>query len=165
MQVERTGKPAKNPTRQEFVQHVMPQIKAAVEELLLKKHAKQFSADKSWLFSLDNDYKHNCAELLAAIGIMPGQRLVVPPYCSDLQKVIEHTHGALQTAFHQALDEDPNLKTMDQLKAKLHELFFTVITAQSVKKDVDSLPEMWAAIKADPAAGGTGGDWAPKHLR
>lgn len=160
LQVAKTGKPAKCPTREEWL-YVMRLIKEEAERRLVPNHPDIFTADRPVLYSFDNDSKHNCPDKLQALGI---QRLPVPPHCSDLQKVIEHSHGTLQTAFEKALQADPQLKTMQQFVDKLHDLFYEVITTESVRKDVEHLKPMYQAILAPVEQNGTDGDFAPKKL-
>lgn len=102
-------------------------------------------------------------------------RLHTPPWSPDFNKPVEHGHNNLKREFGvRARAED---KKMDVLRAKqlLIDAAVAKVTAESVARDVDTLPTMWQVVIATKdetvcapngkTYRGVWGDWPPKELR
>ena len=97
-------------------------------------------------WSYDNPSIHDAD--LAELGITELNRTPLPPQSGDMHKVIEHVHGTLCNAMSEWVARNPKVTKVADLKTQFEALFFKVITPVHVKKDIDSLPEQWRAIKA-----------------
>lgn len=148
---------AKTPTAKEITDF-LSDVEEAVQQMKCKP-GEQPSSDKPFppdfvpLISLDNaavhvkaieDYVKQSADPTMArfrFSCSP------PPYSPDLHKVIEHVHGTVCTAFNKQLqDLKAEPKSIVQLYNKLEDIFYSMTTAASVQKDVDSLQETFKQV-------------------
>lgn len=151
------GDPARGPTSEEFL-HVMKDFRGEALKVAAQ-HPSVFTTGVRPKFSFDNPPIHNRAAL-ATIDIKPEDRVRLPPRSPDMHKVIEHIFGTLTRAMNVSLAKDPTLNTVPKYKAELERLFKSVITPESVRKDVASLPATYDCILND-----VDGGWPPANLR
>lgn len=119
------------------------------------------------LYSFDNASIHNM-ELLEELGITAGDdgnRVPLPAKSPDMHKVIEHVFAILEGAMQKLLHEDPSLTKGRQYAAALRQLFRSVITQQSVEKDIRSLMPLYKMLLRSRGRGGVEGDWPPAKFR
>ena len=153
----KAGNKARGPTSQEFL-HVMRDFRAEALKVAAK-HPNVFTKGARVKFSFDNPPIHNTAPL-AEVQIQKEDRVRLPARSPDMHKTIEHVFGTLTRAMNASLARDPGLNTLPKYKAELERLFKTVITPESVRKDVASLPATYACILND-----VDGGWPPANLR
>lgn len=104
--------------------------------------------DPTWL------EKHSWARRASFGEIQP------PPYSPDCHKVIEHIHATITKAFKAKVDKLPHtLETVEEYWEMVKALFYEAITADSVRKDVDSLLKTYKAVIE------LGGHYPSKELR
>lgn len=141
----------------------MEKIKQDVLEKVVTKFPDTFKTPKGKalpvVFSLDNASIHDHAAITAAHSGMTFERIVLPPHCCDMQKVIEHTFGNLSGEFKKKLLKCPGKTLIATYKTMCHQAFHKVCTAESVKADADTLDDTLEAIIA------AGGNWPCKALR
>jgi hypothetical protein len=102
------------------------------------------------LWSLDNAPVHKAAISMAWPNKPAGlfNSVSPPPYSPDLHKVIEHVHARVCTEFMDWIVKHPNIvyNTIEEYFARLENIFYSVITAEIVKKDVQSLQLTFAKV-------------------
>lgn len=105
--------------------------------------------NERWIFAFDNARVHSNAGNVMdnRVGKWPQ-----PAHSPDMQKVIEHVHGQLdqhmQAWLKQQRAHNPRARVeLDACKQELVSAFNNLSTA-AIKRDVDSLPDTWQAIKA-----------------
>lgn len=148
---------AKGPTAQEFTD-VMKGFKKRAEDI----NRKHDLGDP--VYSFDNARIHDMS-LLETIGIDGSDRAPLPARSPDMHKVIEHVFGTLEGAMQRELHDRPDLCTAEQYKATLERLFRSLITAQSVRKDISSLKDTYDVIRKSRDEGGVEGGWPPSMYR
>ena len=148
---------ARGPTAREFTD-VMKVVKRKAEKI------NREAGLGPPVYSFDNAPIHDMA-LLEVIGITGNDRAPLPARSPDMHKVIEHVFGTLEGAMQNLLHEDPSLSTAPQYKAALVKLFRSVITAESVQKDIRSLRSTYDIIHKSRDAGGVEGGWPPSRYR
>lgn len=114
--------------------------------------------------SMDNATYHK-ADVLKDVKGLKCTLLPVPPQSHDIQKVVEHAINTLKAAADDYFNDHPEISKIDDIKAAFEMLFKTHITAESVQKDIRSLPGTYRTISRGLAYGGTEGDWPPKRYR
>ena len=147
MQVEsghRKGQPAKAPTTQEFVDF-MTKLDTLVDQQWHTKNARAASYGGP-IYVLDNAPIHNRGRVIAA-GIKP-ERLEyeIPPRSPDFNKVAEHIHHMLAQGLMDAMAADKQLKSADDLKAKVKWLFKHTISTYAIRNDARSLKETFRQV-------------------
>ena len=150
------GAIARGPTTEEFL-HVLQYFRAEAFKVA-QRHPHIFTQGKPPLFSYDNPPIHNKAPL-EEIGMQQSERVDLPPRSPDMHKVIEHVFGTLTGGMNASLAKDPAMKSAPQYKAELERLFASMITSESVSKDVESLPATYQGILD------VEGGWPDKSLR
>ena len=148
---------AKGPTRTEF-KDVMRQFKKRAEDI----NEEHGLGDP--VYSFDNAPIHDMT-LLEEIGIHGSDRAPLPARSPDMHKVIEHVFGTLEGAMQRELHINPKLSSAKQYKAVLERLFWSVITAESVRKDISSLKGTYDAIRKSRDEGGVEGGWPASMYR
>jgi hypothetical protein len=140
------GKQAKAVTSMEFTE-IMGKLKATMESPEMQQ---KLARNQSWMYSWDNDKIHKGAKLmLEEVEFEPEDRFELPDLSSDMHKVVEHVHGWLQARMQLWLEDKEEEKvTVEQCKAELRRLFEQELTQQSLKEDVHSLHETYAAVVA-----------------
>lgn len=136
---------------------VMRRIKEEVEEKL-----KALPGGKPhWrvLWSYDNDKIHQDITLQAALKVGGRARAPLPPYSHDIHRVVEHALGRLKRAFNLWLYTHPGKRTMEGYMAAVQDIFYTQITAKSIRREVKKLPSVYRAIKEAK------GDWPPRKFQ
>lgn len=109
------------------------------------------------LWSRDNPSAHEVD--LEELGISTDDYCPLPPASGDFHCPIEHVHGTLASSFQAWLLHHRTLPSVEQMKEKIKELFFEVITPASVTADVARLPRLWRAVKE------AGGGYVGRGLR
>ena len=132
-------------------------FKAEAKQVALE-HKHVFSPDRGPIYSFDNAPIHQGADL-KGLEIAGAKRAKLPPSSPDMHKCIEHVFGTITRAMAHSLSKDANLTTAAQYKDEVVRLFNTLITPESVQKDVASLQDTYHAIMA------AGGDWPDKCFR
>lgn len=149
MQTKKGGKsvPSRAPAAAE--------IQAFIEETAAKLQAHpavpaSFKPHFKTLWSLDNAPVHGTA-ISSTWPTKPAGLFGVvspPPYSPDMHKVIEHVHAIVCTEFMDWIVKHPNVvySTIEEYFDRLEHIFYTVITSESVRKDVASLQLTYAKI-------------------
>lgn len=114
-------------------------------------------------YSWDNASFHTSMKL-EDVGLTIGDLWDLPPNSPDMHKVIEHVVGRVKRELRNALCDNANLATVNDLKTECKRVFFG-ITAESVQKDIDSLPSTYKHIHAKETQGGREGDWSLARYR
>lgn len=160
LQRAKDGTPATAITTTEFTQKVMFQNFIPASKGVVLKHAQFFEQWGEPLWSYDNATVHLNKTEMAAVGITEANRLPLPPLSGDMHKVIEHVHARLIKAFKEEVVKLGRVCEPHEYMELLSSLFFKIITADQIARDVDSLKPLYAAIiKAQ------GGQVAQKWLR
>jgi hypothetical protein len=130
--------------------------------------------DATIYYSWDNAPANWRNEDMPSGGFDTACRLPLPPNSPDLHKVIEHCMAHIKGWLQRCVDEDPFKCTPAYLQEQA-ELAFKSITAESIRRDVASLPTTYAVVAGEegetvPGLDGkdwdcTAGDWAPAGLR
>lgn len=101
------------------------------------------------VWSFDNDRVHQAAlpELRLRGLLSQSNRAPLPPHSPDMHKVIEHCIGRLTSMVvaEMADTEDVPL-SVAHWQARLHDMFFNHISAESIARDVSSLAATYQAI-------------------
>lgn len=159
----KTGKDAKGPTAEEFVELLSKEVFPEIKRLTSESHKSLF-ARVGFIWSMDNEKIHDAAwpTIKQQQGLTDAQRMKLPAKSPDMHKVIEHVMGNLKTWFQYALlspeYRDKRLDTAGYM-ALMKDIFFTKVTQQSVYSDVMSLADTYHEIEL--AQGG----WAPSWCR
>jgi hypothetical protein len=107
---------------------------------------------KNATFCFDNPPIHvgrAAKKYLEERGIDYSNRFYIPPLSgSDFNKVIEHAHGRLKRIMLQWYDLHGQARTMDEIVAVTQEVFKRVNQPSTIKKDVLTLKNTYAAILA-----------------
>jgi hypothetical protein len=156
----RKGQPAKRQTSDEFKDRVQD-IKEASEKSK-EEHPQYFSKGGPY-YSWDNASFHTSMNL-EEVGTCTSDMWELPPNSPDMHKVIEHVVGRVKMALRNALCDNAKLTTVNKLKHECKRVFFE-ITAESVQKDIDSLPNTYKHIHTKQKQGGREGDWALARYR
>jgi hypothetical protein len=138
---------AKGITRKEFFD--VMKFFVAMAHAFIAEHLRQHPNSPLLLgdrWSYDNPSIHDAD--LAQLGITELNRTPLPPQSGDMHKVIEHVHATLCDAMSEWVARNPKVYKAADLKRQFEQLFFKVITIDHVKKDIESLPDQWRAIKA-----------------
>ncbi len=103
------------------------------------------------------------------------QRLYTAAWSPDFNKPVEHGHNNLKREFGVRARIEGNKMTEVKAQELLIEAATATVTAESVARDVDTLPTMWQVIAARDTEivqapdgtpyTGVWGDWPPKELR
>jgi hypothetical protein len=157
---------AKGVTGKEFANRVMKRFLHKAEEVM-NKHAT--GEDATPIFSYDHASAHDAAdavEELEKVGITQeySSRAWLPALSPDFHRVIEHVHAIACGAFRKELLGLDKKLTMQQYKNMFEKAFRTAVTAHAVQKDIRSLIDLYEHVGAAVAAGGSGGNWPPKHM-
>lgn len=101
------------------------------------------------VWSFDNDRVHTAAlpELRVRGLLTQDNRAPLPPHSPDMHKVIEHCIGRLtgMVVAELADTEDVNL-SVAHWQARLQDMFFNYVSAESIARDVSSLAATYQAI-------------------
>lgn len=154
------GRPALGPTSIEYLD-VMRKIQRRAEAT----NAAYGLGEP--LYSFDNAAIHNM-EMLEQIGITAGEngnRVPLPARSPDMHKVIEHVFAILEGGMQALLHEDPSLTKGKEYAAALRQLFKSMITQQSIEKDIRSLMPLYGMLHRSRSRGGVEGDWPPAKFR
>lgn len=107
------------------------------------------SGQQQLVWSFDNDRVHQAAlPMLREQGLLTTtNRAPLPPFSPDMHKVVEHCIARLtcMVAAELADTEDIHLDVAHWM-ARLEQMFFGAITADSIARDVDSLADTYRAI-------------------
>lgn len=159
----RKHKPAKGATSEEFADFMGECMVKVLQNGA--PYPSAFSALWMPLFCFDKPNVHTgSSHLLQQKGIQLGHILPQPRYGSDFNKAIEHVWGIIARAYREWLRETTGRRTALECRNQLMYLLSTHVGAESVMRDVLSLPEMWANIAGD-LPNGTDGAYADRHLR
>lgn len=66
-------------------------------------------------------------------------KVPLPTWSGDLHMVIEHVHGTMTTAYQTHMLLHPEIKTAEAHKTAFSNMFKSIITQESVEKDIASL--------------------------
>ncbi len=154
------GKPAKRQTGDEFAERVqdVKQLSQASKE----KHPQYYSKGGPF-YSWDNASFHTSLKL-QDVGLSETDMWLLPPNSPDMHKVIEHVVGRVKRALREELCDNANIKTVEQVKRVCRDVFFR-ITTESIRKDIDSLPNTYKHIHDKKSQGGREGDWSLAKYR
>lgn len=114
------------------------------------------------VWSFDNDRIHQAAlpELQGRGLISNSNRAPLPPHSPDMHKVVEHCIGRLTSMVNAELADTEDIQqSVGHWKARMEHFFYNHITAESIARDVSSLPATYQAI-VDVA-----GAWPAKRYR
>lgn len=148
----------------EFVNSVLATLVKEVKRQVLPPLHKAFPKLKhapggGVLYQWDNASIHTRAspQELGKIGITHEMVLQHPENSPEFNKVVEHTHANLATAFEQALAETGPAKDVEGYKRTFKRTamprtrvpaYATAMTAAAIERDVMSLPDTWNAVVA-----------------
>lgn len=114
------------------------------------------------VWSFDNDRVHTAAlpELRLRGLLTPSTRAPLPPHSPDMHKVIEHCIGRLTSMVVAELADTEDVQlSIAHWQARLQDMFMNHISADSIARDVSSLPATYQAIID------VGGAWPAKAFR
>jgi hypothetical protein len=140
------GEPAKGCTAREFCE-VMSQIQEEARSRVLP--SLMGSQQQQMVWSFDNDRVHEAAlaELRVRGLLTATNRAPLPPHSPDMHKVIEHCIGRLTSmVLAELADTEAVQLSVAHWQARLEDMFFNNITAESIAKDVVSLADTYRAI-------------------
>lgn len=160
MQTAKGGE-AKRVTTQEFQEVVLP---ALMEELKAENKAHPGYYGPVICISWDKAKWHVAGPALKLRGTR-FQFLPVPTQGHDFNRVVEHAINTLKRAARKYFRDHPEVTKIAEMKAAVYKLFKQVVTADSVRKDIQGLHAMYHVINASNAKGGTEGGWPPKKYR
>lgn len=115
-------------------------------------------------YSWDNAAWHQAVSL-DQVGLTQGDKWQLPPNSPDMHKVIEHVVGNVKRALRDKLADNANITSAQQLRDAFVEVFYEEISKDSIRKDIDSLPNTYKHIHHTKQQGGSGGDWAQARYR
>jgi hypothetical protein len=119
------------------------------EKLKTPAYQAKLPAGVTYKLAFDNAGVHKGANL-HQFGIATADIVHVPPWSSDLQKVVEHCHANLyhrmQGWLRQLEKEHRPTTPIADCKSKLAEVFKEM--AEAIQKDVKSLPKTYKEIIA-----------------
>lgn len=144
-------RPARSPTAEEMADFIMEVLDYINSHKY--PYGSEPTADKPFpstfipLISLDNAAVHmRLREVFpysAECGVLNPiafNQCSPPPYSPDMHKVIEHPHGTICSALNRWLERrKTNLPNIWEVFKKLEQLFYQLITPESVQKDIKSL--------------------------
>ena len=152
------GKEARGVTTQEWHEHVLE--KMLVEQRIhARKHPENYK--KGLWVSFDNAKCHSPGNLLCSARPVV-HRLPLMPRSPDVHKVPEHVVNTLNTAANKYFYDHP---TVREIRREFKAPFFRVVTAEVVRKDIETLPKTDDIVRHSRKDGGTAGDWPPKRYR
>jgi len=115
-----------------------------------------------WL-CMDNPSIHKqCEDVLKHYSVLQMSQPVGSP---DFNKPAEHAHAIIVNHLLKELYLKPHIDTPVKYRRLAARMADVYITPDAVRRDVESLPEMWKYIAAPEDRGGSGGGWPPKALR
>jgi hypothetical protein len=135
------GEPAKGCTSREFCD-VMAQIQAAASSRVVPNLVGLQQQQVVWSFDNDRVHEGALTELRWRGLVTANNRAPLPPHSPDMHKVIEHCIGRLTSMVVAELadTEDVHL-SVAHWQARLQDMFFNGISAESIAKDVASLSQ------------------------
>jgi hypothetical protein len=151
----------------EFV-HVINNVMLPAVQDVVESNPAVFKPGYKPIWSFDNARHHTSAlesGQLAPAGITKRTRARLPPYSSDMHKVVEHAIANTVATFHRKLRASRRVRTMAGYISMLRAAFFEVNTADRINRDVESLMATYRVIAASKANGGVEGGWPPKQYR
>ena len=163
----KAGNPATAVGQAEFVHLINNVFYPKVQEVVDSNPAI-FRPGYKPIWSFDNARPHTSAMesgLLEPAGVTKRTRARLPPYSSDMHKVVEHAIGNTVAAFHRKVRATSRVRTMEGYIAMLTAAFNEVNTADRISRDVESLMGTYRVIAASKAEGGVEGGWPPKQFR
>ena len=101
------------------------------------------------VWSFDNDRVHTASlpELRVRGVLTPSNRAPLPPHSPDMHKVIEHCIGRLTSMVVAELADTEDVQlSVAHWQARLLDMFFNGISAESIARDVSSLAATYQAI-------------------
>lgn len=114
--------------------------------------------------SWDNAQWHSAGELLSSARV-PVQRLLLPPYSSDMHQVVEHAINAVKAAATKWFNDHPEVQSLDEIKKQFEKLFYTAVKVSGVRKDILSLRETYRITNRSRKLGGGRGRLAAKEIQ
>lgn len=128
-----------------------------------RKFQRLLPPGTDYTLSIDGDGCHKGANL-ASCGIQAADMEQHPSNSSDMHKVVENGHGALQNHMQRWLlkreREQPDVKLqVAECKAQLEASFYRMSTTGEIQRNVSTLRETYQAIID------AGGDYPPKRFR
>lgn len=161
LQVKRGNKEtqAKAPTAEEmsdiFRDHIYPAINNVVET---GRTCDWGLKGQEPIISMDNDGIHTKAWPTMQ-ALCKWKRAPLPPHAPDMHKVVEHCISYLKVNFNKRLAEWTGPRgTPEQYQQLLQDIFKTY-TAESITRDVETLPATYQAIID------VNGDWPAAEFR
>lgn len=155
------GKEARGLTAAEWRARVLAPIITKMKNLK-RKYPKYYR--KGLHISFDNARYHSPGQLLNGKRFVV-RRLPLAPRSPDIHKVPEHAINTLKSAANKYFYDHPEFKKMEDILPEFEQLFFRVVTAEAVRKDVASLRATYNHIRKSVRAGGVAGGVPPKSLR
>lgn len=155
------GQTAKGTTTAEF-EWVLSHVREHAEDDAFK-HRHLLKNPKKWrpMYGFDRARIHNVQKALAALKCAAKQILPIPHYAPDFQKAVEHVHGYCKSMFRKRLRTISPMLPIADLAAHYDDIFFSV-KAESVRKDIESLPLTYKHILQPISEGGSDGGYAMK---
>jgi hypothetical protein len=122
-------------------------------------------------YQFDNPKIHTHAHL-DNTGIQDDQLMPQPPYSPDFNRPIEHAHNIVQSQFENWLHHMPHMATisvgqppsMQECMQQVHDIIHS-IDKDSIRKDIEGLPELYDHVIKSEEEGGCAGGFAPKQFR
>jgi hypothetical protein len=144
-----TGNKAQGITAAEFNDY----LTSLLQELERRRGEAGLRRGEKWILCFDNARVHSHA---AEVMGNRAERWPQPPHSPDMQKVIEHVHGQLDKSMHTWLRKqrktDPRAHITPAACQQEVQAAFNRLKADSILRDVNTLPDTWQAIVA---AGGS----------
>lgn len=136
----RTGRLAKKLTANEFDYH-FDRIRSAIEG-----YAADHPGELKYeiMYSFDSATCHK--ESAAFLGLEKGAKAPVTAKSFDLQKIVEHPHHLIKSAYRRELQMADLNTSRDDLVAMFSDIAETHVLVEPIRKDVDSLPGTYQAI-------------------
>lgn len=116
------------------------------------------------IVSWDNAKWHKPGNLLQIKGL-PVRRLPLAALSHDLHKVVEHAINTHKATARKWFRDHPEVQNIDDIKREFERLWYEVVTAEAVAKDVATLHSTYLHVARSRARGGVAGDWPAKKYR
>jgi hypothetical protein len=161
---------AKAPTALEFADDVIGTCMGLARQVELDpQFARWFPSGRRMMYSFDNAPIHTAALQRSDVYGEPmvqrygfdekKDRLQLSPFSPDMHRVIEHTHGTATYEFQKWLMQNRGKLSVQEYKDAFETIYRRVVTATSVRKDVQGLPTLYKWVATH------GGSWPPAHMR
>lgn len=88
-----------------------------------------------------------------------------PPRSPDFNRAVEHFHSALKREFRESLRHIEVEHSLQGYWQLLEQCAKRCYSQDAVRRDVATLPELWAWVASTDPQHGSAGDWPPRRLR